>query len=170
MQHIVTIWAGNFATDEEFMSYIAIVRDTNDERHASLFEQQSGLSDLDEDFMEAHYIRGPKERQEFIDYMRNDYSPHHAFTEHLPEGLEVLLAPYNSLILIYGNDSPHGAINECLLNLVEDPSSCASAASAAERISAIGPLGPALPGNAIEHEGDRMPLALLHAIRYETLD
>ncbi|MGG3805049.1 hypothetical protein [Metabacillus fastidiosus] len=58
-----------------------------------------------------------KEQAEIIDYLNNDYSDDNEFTEQLPASLLQDISPYNSIILLYGNKSIYGSINEELFRM-----------------------------------------------------
>ncbi|MED4534316.1 immunity 22 family protein [Metabacillus fastidiosus] len=115
MEHIVTIWGCNFKNEEELESYVEAYKDG--ENAASEFANDIGLMWLDEDFMEIAFLASDKEQAEIIDYLNNDYSDDNEFTEQLPASLLQDISPYNSIILLYGNKSIYGSINEELFRM-----------------------------------------------------
>ncbi|MGG3926409.1 immunity 22 family protein [Metabacillus fastidiosus] len=115
MEHIVTIWGCNFKNEEELESYVEAYKDG--ENAASEFANDIGLMWLDEDFMEIAFLASDKEQAEIIDYLNNDYSDDNEFTEQLPASLLQDISSYNSIILLYGNKSIYGSINEELFRM-----------------------------------------------------
>ncbi|MGG3891267.1 immunity 22 family protein [Metabacillus fastidiosus] len=115
MEHIITIWGCNFKNEEELESYVEA--DKDGENAASEFANDIGLMWIDEDFMEIAFLASDKEQAEIIDYLNNDYSSDNEFTEQLPVSLLQGIRPYNSLILLYGNKSIYGSINEELFRM-----------------------------------------------------
>jgi hypothetical protein len=115
MRHAVVIWAGTFNSEEELMAYTESIFDEETSRQSSDFMEGAGIEELDEDFIERHYISDAEERRHLVTYLRHEYAEDSAFAEHLPDDLESRLAEHNSVILLYGNDSPYGPVNEGLL-------------------------------------------------------
>ncbi len=64
----------------------------------------------------------------FIAYLRLEYSPHELFVKQLPATIDETIQAFNSIILVYGNDSPYGAINDTLFQIVDASLSTGSSA------------------------------------------
>jgi Immunity protein 22 len=129
MKHIVTIWGANFASEAELHSYVEIEYDEDGDALLSGFMEKIGLSWVDEDFLEIHFINKMEDREEFIDYLHKHYSSHSQFVKQLPPSLNESIRAYNSIILLYGNDSPYGSINDELFQFTESDSSTGLIAS-----------------------------------------
>ncbi|UQZ81139.1 hypothetical protein SK3146_00295 [Paenibacillus konkukensis] len=129
MKHIVTIWGTPASSEKELNAFTETVYDDDGEALLSPFLNGIGCSWIDEDFMERHYFGDEEERTAFIEYLRSDYAPHEAFAERLPEAIGEAIRAYPSVIILYGNDSPYGAINESLLAIAEAGPPAGSAAA-----------------------------------------
>ncbi|UVI27744.1 immunity 22 family protein [Paenibacillus spongiae] len=114
MKNIVMIWGANFASEEELYAYVESRYDDDGDVLPSGFMASIGGSWIDDDFLEAHFLVDDVERGEFTVYLHEEYSPHELFAEQLPNAFEASIRAYNSIILLYGNDSPYGAVNEVL--------------------------------------------------------
>lgn len=119
MKHIVTLWGANFSSAEELETFVETVDDDAGEALPSAFLASIGCSWIDEDFQELHFFNNEEERTAFIEYLRLEYSPHEPFVEQLPATIDETIRAYNSIILLYGNDSPYGAINDEMFQIVE---------------------------------------------------
>ncbi|WP_028551631.1 immunity 22 family protein [Paenibacillus sp. UNC451MF] len=119
MKHIVTIWGANFSSEEELEAFVETDYDDDGDALPSAFLAGIGCSWIDEDFQELHYFNNEDERKAFIEYLRLEYSPHEPFAEQLPAKIAETIQAYNSIILLYGNNSPYGAINDELFQIVE---------------------------------------------------
>ncbi|WP_216651807.1 hypothetical protein [Paenibacillus sp. NEAU-GSW1] len=86
----MTLWGASFSNNEDL---------------------KSRFDRFDEDFMEIHEICHEEERKSFIEYLQTEYSQDDPFAEQLPLNLEQLIHPYQSIVVLYGNDSSYGAIN-----------------------------------------------------------
>ncbi|ALS26322.1 immunity 22 family protein [Paenibacillus cisolokensis] len=128
MKHVVTVWGANFRTEEELRAFVEPVSHDDGETLPSEFMTRSGIGWFDADFMETHFINSDEERRMFIAYMHRDYSPHEQFAEHLPATLYASIGLYNSIILLYGNDSPSGAVNEQLFRIARSGAAPGSSA------------------------------------------
>lgn len=116
MKHVVAIWAGQFSSEDEFIGSVEGTFDSEGDYKSSAFMEAAQLTELDEDFMESHYVQAAQELAEFIVYLRHEYSSDRAFGEQLPADLDQRLASYNSFVVLYGNDSSYGAVNEVLFS------------------------------------------------------
>ncbi|MFX3632384.1 MAG: immunity 22 family protein [Candidatus Pristimantibacillus sp.] len=119
MKHIVMIWGANFSSEEELEAFVEMVDDDEGEVLPSAFLASIGCPRIDEDFQEMHFFNNEDDRMEFIQYLRLEYSEHESFVEQLPATIDETIRAYNSIILLYGNDSPYGAINDELFQIVE---------------------------------------------------
>ncbi|OBZ18561.1 hypothetical protein A8L34_03015 [Bacillus sp. FJAT-27264] len=124
MRNAIAIWAGNFNSEEELMSYTE--GSSGDGVTGGNFIDEAGIEGLDQDFMERHFVRSGEERRSLVTYLRHEYIEDSEFAEQLPADLEARLAPYNSMVLVYGNDSPYGPVNEILLDNVSSNNIAAS--------------------------------------------
>ncbi|MFC3746096.1 immunity 22 family protein [Paenibacillus sp. GCM10012306] len=124
MRNAVAIWAGNFNSEEELMTYTE--GSSGDGVAGGSFMDEAGLEGLDQDFMERHYIGNGEERRSLVTYLRLEYTEYSEFAEQLPADLEARLVPYNSVVLLYGNDSPYGPVNEMLLESFSSKNTSAS--------------------------------------------
>lgn len=116
MQHAVAIWAGNFDSEEELIAYTERTLDEEQGTLSSRFMEGAGLEGLDEDFIEKHYLHDAEERRAFTVYLKHGYAEGTEFAEQLPADLDSRLTAYNSVLLLYGNDSPFGSVNDMLLH------------------------------------------------------
>jgi hypothetical protein len=124
MRNAVAIWAGNFNSEEELMTY---TEGPSDEMMSGAdFMDDAGMEGLDHDFMERHYVGSGEDRRSLVTYLRHEYIEDSEFAEQLPADLEVRLVSYNSVVLLYGNDSPYGPVNELLLETVSSRNFAAS--------------------------------------------
>ncbi|MFD0589318.1 immunity 22 family protein [Paenibacillus sp. GCM10027627] len=112
MKHIVKIWGANFSSEEELHAYVEAVYDNDGEAQPSAFLAELGYRYIDKDFLEAHFFNNEEERIAFIQYLKIDYSPHGSFGKQLPAAIDEYMRAYHSIILLYGNDSLYGAIND----------------------------------------------------------
>lgn len=136
MKHIVTIWGANFSSEDELRTFVEIEYDEDGDALLTDFMEKVGLSWIDEDFLEIHFFNNEEERKEFIDYLHHHYLSHNQFMKQLPSTLNESIHPYNSIILLYGNDSPYGSINDELFQFTEsDPSIGLIASISYERYS-----------------------------------
>ncbi|MFD0715613.1 immunity 22 family protein [Paenibacillus sp. GCM10027626] len=119
MKHIVRIWGANFSSEEELEAFVETVYDDDGGALPSAFLVSTGYSWIDEDFLEMHFFNNAEEHIAFIQYLRSEYSPHDSFVKQLPATIDESIRAYNSIILLYGNDSPYGAINDELFQIVE---------------------------------------------------
>ncbi|OPH56976.1 hypothetical protein BC351_26570 [Paenibacillus ferrarius] len=124
MKNVVAIWAANYESEEDLKSFVEISYDEDEEAQAqaqaSGFMRSIGISGIDNDFMETHFINDDESRQSFSNYLYNEYCSNQSFSEQLPSNLGEYINRYNSFILLYANDSPYGSVNEFLL-LMEAP-------------------------------------------------
>jgi len=119
MKHIVTIWGANFSCVEELEAFIETGYDDDGDTIPSDFLASIGCSCIDEDFLEMHFHNNEEERRAFTEYLRSGYLPDQPFAEQLPATIGETVRDYNSIILLCGSDSPYGAINEELFEIVE---------------------------------------------------
>ncbi|AJS58627.1 immunity 22 family protein [Paenibacillus sp. IHBB 10380] len=119
MKHIVTIWGANFSSEEELEAFVETVYDDDGDALPSAFLASIGCSWIDGDFLEIHFFNNEEERMAFIEYLRLEYSPHEPFVEQLPATIDETIRAYNSIILLYGNDSPYGVINDEMFQIDE---------------------------------------------------
>lgn len=114
MKHIVMIWGAHFSSEKELIAFVEPAWDEDGEAQPSAFVRSIGVMSVDEDFLEAHYLGSDREREEFAGYVKEEYAPHKPFAERLPASFEADLRDCNSIILVYGNDSPYGPVNDAL--------------------------------------------------------
>lgn len=107
MKHIVTIWGTNFLSKEELAVFFAAGYDKAGNAQPSAFPASIGVPSIEEDFLETHYLGSEEERAAFVQYIRQDYSPHGRLAEQLPATFDEWIRDYNSILLLYGNDSPY---------------------------------------------------------------
>ncbi|WP_289135507.1 immunity 22 family protein [uncultured Brevibacillus sp.] len=120
MRHVVTIWGANLQTEEELREFIEPIFDENGDVTPSSFLTATGLNWIDEDFFEVHLLKEPEVRSEFWTYLKEEYAPEgEAFSLQLSDDLKAKLEAYPAVILLYGNESPYGNINEQLFQLTE---------------------------------------------------
>lgn len=120
MRHVVTIWGTNLQTEEELQEFIEPIFDENGDVTPSSFHTATGLDWIDEDFFEVHLLGDAEVRNEFWAYLKEEYAPEaEAFSLQLSDDLKARLEAYPSVILLYGNESPYGNINEQLFQLKE---------------------------------------------------
>ncbi|GED70945.1 hypothetical protein BRE01_46470 [Brevibacillus reuszeri] len=118
MRHVVTIWGTNLQTEEELQNFIEPIFDEDGDVTPSGFHTATGLEWIDEDFFEVHFLGNVKERTEFWAYLKEEYAPEAgAFSQQLSDELVSSLVDYPSVILLYGNESRYGSINEKLFAL-----------------------------------------------------
>lgn len=117
MKHIVMLWGADFSSIEQLESYVLPEYDEDGEAIPSPFITALGISSIDPDFAELHVLGTEEEHSEFVDYLRQEYSPYETFAELLPKGLEKRIRLYHSMIVLYGNDSRYGTVNEELFQL-----------------------------------------------------
>jgi hypothetical protein len=112
----------NYDSEEELKAFVEISYDEEDEAQAqpSEFMTSIGTSRLDNDFMETHFINDEESHQSFTNYLCYEYCSNESFPKQLPQNLGEYINKYNSIILLYGNDSPYGSVNEFLF-LIEAP-------------------------------------------------
>lgn len=128
MKQIVTVWGANFAGEDELGGFVQTGWDDDGEAVPSLFMRTIGTSRIDEDFMEVHYVGREYSLEAFADYLRSEYrSDDMSFAERLPANLEETLGNYNSFIVVYGNDSGYGAVNDELFTIGGRPEGSAAA-------------------------------------------
>ncbi|GAA3413277.1 immunity 22 family protein [Paenibacillus hodogayensis] len=120
MKHIVMIWGANISSSEELEAFVESVYDDDGDALPSAFLASIGRSWIDGDFLELHVVGNEEERIAFIEYLRLEYSPHEPFVEQLPAALDETVQAYNAVILLYGNDSPYGAVNEEMFQWAEE--------------------------------------------------
>ncbi|WP_152393230.1 immunity 22 family protein [Paenibacillus guangzhouensis] len=121
MQHLVTIWGANLNSEEELEAFVGTVYDDDGDAQPSAFLASTGCSSIDEDFLEIHFVQHEEDRLAFVSYLRQDYSADESFYEHLPTSIGETLRAYNSIILVYSNDSPYGSMNEELFQITALP-------------------------------------------------
>ncbi|GGG01715.1 hypothetical protein GCM10010912_53210 [Paenibacillus albidus] len=115
MKHAVAIWTGDCESAEALDEYTNGTYDEEGEYVRSDFMKDTGIEWLDMDFMEIHYIQDEQGLKELLEYLRHDYSQDEAFRNQLPPEMDQALAAGNAVILLYGNDSLYGPVNEFLL-------------------------------------------------------
>ncbi|GMX61879.1 hypothetical protein Elgi_16830 [Paenibacillus elgii] len=122
MKHVVAIWGVNCRSEEEFAAFVRLEYTEDGEAIPSEFMSSTGLSWIDEDFMEIH-LPDEESREVFVRYLKQDYaSDPDRFAPQVPDSLGESIAPYPSVIVLYGNDSRYGSINEVLFSLAESGS------------------------------------------------
>lgn len=120
MKHVVTVWGTTLHSDEELQEFLEPLYDEDGDVGPSCFLTATGLNEVDEDFFEAHLLGSEEEKGSFLTYLIEEYAPEReAFKRHLPEDLAAKLTEYSSVILLYGNESGYGSINEQLFQLHE---------------------------------------------------
>ena len=112
MKHIVTIWGANLDSEQKLEAFVETEYDDDGDARPSAFLASTGCSSIDEDFLEIHFVQNDEDRLDFLSYLRLDYSADESFADHLPTSIGDTFRAYNSIILVYGNDSPYGPINE----------------------------------------------------------
>ncbi|WP_010268816.1 immunity 22 family protein [Paenibacillus senegalensis] len=120
MRHIITIWGANFSSEEELVAYVeSAYDDDGEEVLPSAFLESIGHSSIDRDFLELHFLSNEEEHTAFIQYLKSEYSSHDSFVNLLPPTMDESIRSYNSILLLSGNDSPYGAVNEELFHIVK---------------------------------------------------
>lgn len=124
VKHVVTVWGTTLQSDEELQEFLEPLYDENGDVGPSGFLAATGLNWVDEDFFEAHVLGSEEEKMAFPTYLKEEYAPEpEVFERHLPENLTSKMSAYPSVILLYGNESGYGSINEQLFQLHEQEKS-----------------------------------------------
>lgn len=120
MKHVVAIWGVNCRSEEELAAFVEPDYTEDGEAIPSEFMRSTGLSWIDEDFMEMHLLPDEESREAYVQYLKLDYaSDPDQLAPQVPDSLRESMAPYPSVIVLYGNDSRYGSINEALFSLKE---------------------------------------------------
>ncbi|MGV3114920.1 immunity 22 family protein [Corynebacterium freneyi] len=109
----VSIWCGDFATEEELLAYVEFAYDNDDDDEpASRFLTDTGLAWFDEDLAEASF----DDADDIIERVRE-----HSYGQSFPERLDVEMRRFahcSSLYLLYDVDASGTRPNSGPLNLV----------------------------------------------------
>ncbi|XOK62277.1 immunity 22 family protein [Paenibacillus elgii] len=123
MKHVVAIWGVNCRSEEELAAFVELEYTEDGDVTPSEFMSSTGLSWIDEDFMEVHLLPDEESREALMQYLKQDYaSDPGRFAPQVPDSLGESIAPYSSVIVLYGNDSRYGSVNEVLFSLAESGS------------------------------------------------
>ncbi|MFB0843561.1 immunity 22 family protein [Paenibacillus oleatilyticus] len=123
MKHVVAVWGANCRSEEELAAFVEPGYTEDGEAIPSEFMSGAGLPWIDEDFMEIHLLPDEDSREAFVQYLKQDYaSDPGRFAPQVPDSLGESIAPYSSVIVLYGNDSRYGSVNEVLFSLAESGS------------------------------------------------
>lgn len=123
MKHVVAMWGTNCRSEEELAAFARPGYTEDGDAIPSEFMSSTGLSWIDEDFMEVHLLPDEESREAFVQYLKQDYaSDPDRFAPQVPDSLGESIAPYPSVIVLYGNDSRYGSVNEVLFSLAESGS------------------------------------------------
>ncbi|WP_025847957.1 immunity 22 family protein [Paenibacillus ehimensis] len=123
MKHVVAIWGANCRSEEELAAFVESGYTEDGDAIPSEFVSSTGLSWIDEDFMEIHWLPDEESCEAFVQYLKLDYaSDPDQFAPQVPDSLRESMAPYPSVIMLYGNDSRYGSVNEALFSLAESGS------------------------------------------------
>jgi hypothetical protein len=102
---------------QELDDFVQPIWDENGDAWPSAFLTSIGVSSVDDDFLEVHFLPDDEAHAAFADYLRREYSPDESFAEHLPPKIDEKIRACNSIILLYGNVSPYGAVNDVLFSI-----------------------------------------------------
>lgn len=123
MKHVVAMWGANCRSEEELAAFVEQGYTEDGDAIPSEFMVSTGLSWIDEDFMEIHLLPDEESRKAFVQYLKLDYvSDSERFAPQVSDSLGESMAPYPSVIVLYGNDSRYGSVNEALFSLGESGS------------------------------------------------
>lgn len=121
MKHVVTIWGTTLQSADELADFLTPVYDEDGEVIPSGFLTASGLDWVDEDYFEVHDVHHAEDREYFFSYLENEYNANAKLDrKHWPAKLTEQIAQFPHVILLYGNESRYGTINQGLFALTEE--------------------------------------------------
>ncbi|MFS0554489.1 immunity 22 family protein [Brevibacillus sp. 179-C9.3 HS] len=121
MRHVVTVWGTTLQSPDELADFLTPVYDEDGDVIPSGFLTASGLEWVDEDFFEVHEVQDAEAREYFFAYLENEYATDAKLDRtEWPIQLTEGISKYPHVILLYGNESRYGSINEKLFELTED--------------------------------------------------
>ncbi|NRS48302.1 immunity 22 family protein [Brevibacillus sp. HB2.2] len=120
MRNVVTVWGTTLQSADELADFLTPVYDEDGDVIPSGFLTASGLEWIDEDFFEVHEVQDAEARADFFMYLENEYAMNATLDrKEWPQKLTEEIGKYPHVILLYGNESRYGPINEKLFDLTE---------------------------------------------------
>ncbi|HBZ80239.1 MULTISPECIES: immunity 22 family protein [Brevibacillus] len=118
MKHVVVVWGTDLQTEDELQAFLEPVYTEDGDMYPSEFMKATGLTWIDEDFFEVHALGKAEERANFLEYLRQEcVSAGASSAEKLPASLSDELADYPTVLLLYGQQTTYGTVNEELFSL-----------------------------------------------------
>lgn len=118
MKHVVAIWGTTLQTDEELQPFLQPEYTEDGDVIPSGFMAAAGLDWVDEDFFEVHAVAQVEERAAFLAYLQREcVSAGESFAEKIPPNLSGEIARFPTVILLYGQVTNYGTVNEALFAL-----------------------------------------------------
>lgn len=122
MKHIVVVWGTDLHTEDELQAFLEPVYTEDGDMYPSEFMKATGLTWVDEDFFEVHAVAKAEERADFLEYLRQEcVSDGEIFAEKLPTAFSEELTGYPTVLLLYGQQTAYGTVNEELFSLAGEP-------------------------------------------------
>ncbi|GFZ92879.1 hypothetical protein GCM10008018_44140 [Paenibacillus marchantiophytorum] len=117
MKNVLTILAANFDSEEQLKEFVEIIYNEDGDARPSGIMTSIGTTRLDYDFVETHFFNDVESRQSFWDYLCYEYCSNESFSKQIPPTLNECINQFNSIILLYGNDSLYGSVNKFLFQI-----------------------------------------------------